>query len=100
MLEKHICDSHLEENAVVTKIQEDPNYLFRYTKKFIIISKTDIGPRMNCATNSLSNDKHKMCCLLVDQFTSVPFQAPNKLLLNQFHSFPVSPILALTNHSF
>ena len=26
---------------------------------------------MNRTTNSLSNDKHEMCRLLVDQFTSV-----------------------------
>ena len=48
MLEKQLCDSHLdeklfEENATVTKIQDDPNYFFRYTKKFSIC-KTDIGP--------------------------------------------------------
>ena len=55
---------------MVTKIQEDPNYFFRYAKKFSIC-KTDIGPFMNCATNSLSNDKHEMCHLLRDQFTSV-----------------------------
>ena len=28
------------------------------------ICKTDIGPFMNRATNSLSNDKHEMCRLL------------------------------------
>ena len=46
-----VCDSHLdkkrfEENAAVTKIKDDPNYFFRYTKKFSIC-KTDIGPLMN-----------------------------------------------------
>ena len=61
MLEKQLCDSHLdekrfEENVAVTKIQENPNY-FTYSKKFSIC-KTDIGPLMNRATNSLSNDKH------------------------------------------
>ena len=50
--------------------KEDPNYFFRYAKKFSIC-KTDIGPLMNRATNSLSNDKHEMCRLLVNQFTSV-----------------------------
>ena len=60
----------MEENAAVTKIKDDPNYFFRYAKKFSIC-KTDIGPLMNHETNSLSNDKHEMCCLLVDQFTSV-----------------------------
>ena len=75
MLEKQLCDSHLdekhfEENAAVSKIKDDPNYFFRYAKKFSIC-KTDIGPLMNHDTFSLSNDKHEMCRLLVDQFTSV-----------------------------
>ena len=75
MLKKQLCDSHLdekrfEENAAVTKIKDDPNYFFRYAKKFNIC-KTDVGPLMNRDTNSLSNDKHEMCRLLVDQFTSV-----------------------------
>ena len=65
MLEKQLCDSHInekrfEENVAVTKIKEDPNYFFRYVKKFSIC-KTGIGPLMNRATNSLSNDKHEMC---------------------------------------
>ena len=34
-----------ERNAAVTKIKDDPNYYFRYTKKFSIC-KTDIGPLM------------------------------------------------------
>ena len=46
------------------------NYFFRYAKKFSIC-KTDFGPLMNRDTNSLSNDKHEMCRLLADQFTSV-----------------------------
>ena len=75
MFEKQLCDSHLdeklfEENAAVTKIQEDPNYFFRHAKKFSI-GKTDIGPLINSSTNSLGNDKHEMCRLLVDKFTCV-----------------------------
>ena len=40
--EKQICDSHLseklfEEKVAVTKIKEDPNYFFRYAKKFSIL---------------------------------------------------------------
>ena len=75
----------LRENAEVTKIKEDPNYFFRYTKKFSIC-KTDIGPLMNRATNSLSNDKHEICCLLVYQFTSV-FTIPDP---QQIITVPVS----------
>ena len=50
MFEKQLCDTHLDENAAVTKIQEDPNYFFRYAKQFSIC-KTDISPLMNSATN-------------------------------------------------
>ena len=103
MFEKQLCDSHLdenlfEENAVVTKIQEDPNYFFRYAKKFSIC-KTDIGPLMNSATNSLSNDKHEMCHLLVDQFTSV-FTIPDSqhIIADPVSFFAHEPLLALTNH--
>ena len=47
MLEKQLCDCHrdekrFEEIAAVTKIKDDPNYFFRYVKKFSIC-KTDIG---------------------------------------------------------
>ena len=41
---------------------------------------------MNRATNSLNNDKHEMCRLLVDQFTSV-FTIPD---LQQIITDPVS----------
>ena len=45
-------------------------------QKRFSICKTDIGPLLNCSTNSLINDKYEMCCLLVDQFTSV-FTTPD-----------------------
>ena len=52
MLEIQLCDNHLDEKHFkendVVKIQEDPNYFFRYAKKFSIC-KTDIGPLMNRA---------------------------------------------------
>ena len=90
MLGKQLCDSHLdekrfEENDALTKIKDDPNYFFRYANKFSIC-KTNIGPFMNRDTNSLSNDKHEMCRLLVDQFTSV-FTIPDP---QQIISDPVS----------
>ena len=54
-------------------------------KKFSIC-KTDIGPLLNGSTNSLINDKYEMCCLLVDQFTSV-LTTPDP---NQIVTDPVS----------
>ena len=91
MFEKQLCDSYFdaklfEENAAVTKIQEDPNYFFRYAKNFVFVKLTLVLLCMNSATNSLSNDKHEMCCLLVDLFT-LPFQTPNKLFITGPVSF-------------
>ena len=96
MFEKQLCDSHLDEklfgeDPAVTKIQEDPNYFFKYAKKFSIC-KTDIDPLMNSATNSLSNDKHEMCCILVDQFTGV-FTIPDSqhIITDPVSFLPMSP---------
>ena len=75
----------LKRKLLLQKIKEDPNYFFRYAKKFSIC-KTDIGPLLNCSTNSLINDKYEMCCLLVDQFTSV-FTTPDP---NHIVTDPVS----------
>ena len=96
MLEKQLCDSHLdekrfEENAAVTKIKDDPNYFVRYAKKFSSC-KTDIGPLMNHDTNSLSNDKHEMCRLLVDQFTSVfTIPDPQHIIIDPVSFFTHEP---------
>ena len=96
MLENQLCDSHLDEkrfkeNDAVTKIQEDPNYFFRYDKKFSIC-KTDIGPLMHRDTNSLSNDKHEMCRLLVDQFTSVfTIPDPQQIITDPVSFFTYEP---------
>ena len=59
----------LKRKLLLKKIKEDPNYFFRYAKKFSIC-KTDIGPLLNCSTNSLINDKYEMCCLLTSVFTT------------------------------
>ena len=103
--EKQICDSHLseklfEEKVAVTKIKEDPNYFFRYAKKFSIC-KTDIGPLLNCSTNSLINDKYEMCCLLVDQFTGVfTTPDPNHIVTDPVPSLPMNILLTLTKIFF
>ena len=95
--EKQICDSHLseklfEEKVAVTKIQEDPNYYFRYANKFNIY-KTDIGPLLNCSTNSLNNNKYETCCLLVDQFTSFfTTPDPKQIVTDPVSFFAYKPI--------
>ena len=99
LLEKQLCDSHLDENAAVTKIQEDPNF-FRYAKKFSIC-KTDIGPLVNHATNFLSNDKHEMCRLLVDQFTSVfTIPDPQQIITGPVSLFSHEPYTGINKSLF
>ena len=76
--EKQICDSHhseklFKEKVAVTKIKENPNYFFPDSLVFV---KLILTPFLNCSTNSLINDKYEMCCLLIDQFTSV-FTTPD-----------------------
>ena len=105
MLERQLCDSHLnekrfEENAAVTQIKEDPNYFFRYANK-LSICKTGIGPLMNRATNSLSNDKHEMCRLLVDQLTSVfTISEPQQTITDPFSFFAHEPNTGITKSLF
>ena len=75
-----------EVKVAVTKIKEDPNYFFIYAKKFSIC-KTDIGPLLNCSTDSPSNNKYEMCCLLVDHFTSAFTTLDPKQIVNDPVSF-------------
>ena len=65
----------LKRKLQLPKSKRTQTIFFRYAKKFSIC-KTDIGPLLNCSTNSLINDEYEMCCLLVDQFTSV-FTTPD-----------------------
>ena len=65
----------LKRKLLLQKSKRTQTIFFRYAKKFSIC-KTDIGPLLNCSTNSLINDKYEMCCLLVDQFTGV-FTTPD-----------------------
>ena len=103
--QKQICDSHLseklfEEKVAVPKIKETPNYYFRYAKK-VSICKTDIGPLLNCSTNSLSNDTYKMCCLLVDQFTSVfTTPDPKQIVTDSVSFFAHGPITDISKEMF
>ena len=73
---------------------------FRYAKKFSIC-KTDIGPLLNCSANSLSNDKNEMCCLLVDQFTSVfTTPVPKQIVTDPVSSLPMNLLLTLAKNVF
>ena len=74
-IEKAICTSHNKEKLfdgalAVTKIKSDPNYFFRFAKKFSIC-KSSICPILNPKSLLLTNDKSEMGSLLLDQFNSV-----------------------------
>ena len=77
-IEREILSSHSNEQIhdeaiAVSKIKIDPNYFFRYAKKFSIV-RQEIGPL--CLENGqLTSDKLIMCGLLLKQFTSV-FSTP------------------------
>ena len=84
----------------MTKIKEDLNYIFFYAKKFSIC-KTDIGPFLNCSTNSLNNDKYEMCCILVDQFTSVfTTPDPKQIVTDPVSLFAHQPITDVNQKCF
>ena len=87
-IEEDIITSHInelshEEAIAVAKIKEDPNFFFRYAKRFSI-TKQEIGP-LYSDNGSLTNDKKLICKLLLEQFNSA-FSIPlsNKVVLFQF----------------
>ena len=74
-IEEQISSSHLkekihEEHVAVSKIKVDPKHFFRYAKRYRIC-KQDVGPLLNPLNNTLTDNKYKMCSLLVNQFNSV-----------------------------
>ena len=78
-LEKLILQSHKDEQSydeavAVNKIRKDPNFFFRYAKKFSLTNQI-----INCLSSEdglLINDKDSICKLFLKQFNSV-FSKPN-----------------------
>ena len=78
-IEQSICESHSKENfydetLAVTRIKSDPNFFFRYAKKFSICTQA-IGPLLHPVTHLLTDNKTEMCTILLNQFNSV-FSTP------------------------
>ena len=78
-IEQDILKSHSNkrihnETTAVAKIKDDPNYFYRYAKKFSVV-KSDIGPLLDSSRN-LTSDKKIICKLLLDQFNKI-FSTPN-----------------------
>ena len=78
-IEQSISDSHdkeifYDESLAVTRIKSDPNFFFRYAKKFSICTKA-IGPLLNPDTHLLTKNKTERCSILLDKFNSL-FSTP------------------------
>ena len=93
-IEEDIITSHInelshEEAIAVAKIKEDPNFFFRYAKRFSI-TKQEIGP-LYYDNGSLTNDKKLICKLLLEQFNSA-FSIPlsNKVVTDPVSFFAIS----------
>ena len=91
-IEQSISESHskeklYDETLAVTRIKSDPNFFFRYAKKFSIWTKA-IGTLLHPVTHLLTDNKTEMYTILLDQFNSV-FSTPKP---NMIISDPVSSL--------
>ena len=82
-IEQSICESHskeklYDETLAVTRIKSDPNYFFRYAKKFSICTKA-IGPLLHPVTHLMTDNKTEMCIFFLLPINS--YRCWNKLLL-------------------
>ncbi len=73
LLSSHKCEKSHDELRAVDKIKEDPNYFFRYAKKFIL-TRQEVGPFYD-DSGALTANKTIICELLLHQFNSV-FSVP------------------------
>ena len=89
IITSHINEHSHEEAIAVAKIKEDPNFFFRYAKRFSI-TKQEIGPFYS-DNGSLTNDKKLICKLLLEQFNSA-FSIPlsDKVVTDPVSFFAVS----------
>ena len=58
----------------MTRIKSDPNFFYRYAKKFSICTKA-IGPLLHPVTHLSTDNKTEICTISLDQFNSV-FSTP------------------------
>lgn len=86
IISSHSNERNHEETIAVSKIKEDPNFFFRYAKRFSI-SKQVIGPFISSDGN-MTSDKQLICFQLLEQFNSVFSVAlPDKIVTNPIDFF-------------
>ena len=81
----HINELSHEEAIAVAKIKEDPNFFFRYAKRFSI-TKQEIGP-LYSDNGSLTNDKNLFVNYYLNSLINSAFSIP---LSNKVVTDPVS----------
>ena len=69
LLKSHNDEILHDENKALDRIKSDPNYFFKYAKKFSKTA-TEVGPLLN-ADGVLVNNKRSMSEILLKQFSSV-----------------------------
>ena len=69
LLKSHNDERLHDENKALDRIKSDPNYFFKYAKKFSKTA-TEVGPLLN-ANGVLVNDKRSMSEMLLKQFSIV-----------------------------
>ena len=69
LLKSHNDERLHDKNKAFDRIISDPNYFFKYTKKYSKTA-TEVGPLLN-ANGVLLNDKRSMREMLLNQFSSV-----------------------------
>ena len=74
LLKSHNDKQTHDENLAIDRIKSDPNYFFKYAKKFSRTG-TEVGPLQD-SHGDLVNDKKLMSDLLLNQFSSV-FTTPS-----------------------
>ena len=89
-----------QEEEAVAKIKSDPNYFFRYAKKFSVCVG-DIGPLYDKKRNLLTSDKLEMCTILLKQFNNVcTTPLPNKQVTDPESFFSVESITSQDDEVF
>ena len=85
---------------MVANIKSDPNYFFRYAKKFSVCVN-DVGPLYDKKINLLTSDKLDMCTILLKQFNRVcTTPLPMKLVTDPESFFSAESITSQDDEVF
>ena len=87
--ESHSKEKLYDETLAVTRIKSDPNFFFRYAKKFSICTKA-IGPLLHPVTHLLTDNKTEMCTILLDHNSVFSTPRPDMIISDPVFFFLLS----------